>query len=150
MKSSTARCVYVSRDVSDDDWGVINSVKGLLTLFEFETCFSPTLSSKILTIFLSKTTQLTTEPLIPIGCLVTAYYLTSGIRSFYQRDAARSQKMMRARVGAQFATLLIFIGYAGSSNIDWTLAPMYQQARKLQKEKQEKEEASAEQNSGSS
>jgi len=53
------------------------------------------------------------EPLVPIGCLVTAYFLGSGIKSFYNRDAGRSQKMMRLRVAAQFSTLLIFVGYAG-------------------------------------
>lgn len=57
--------------------------------------------------------QFSQEPLVPIGCLVTAYFLGSGIKSFYNRDAARSQKMMRLRVAAQFSTLLIFVGYAG-------------------------------------
>jgi hypothetical protein len=65
------------------------------------------------------------EPLIPIGCVTTAYFLGSGIRSFYDRDASRSQKMMRARVGAQFATLLIFMGYAGMESINFAIAPGY-------------------------
>ncbi|GFH58659.1 hypothetical protein CTEN210_15135 [Chaetoceros tenuissimus] len=65
------------------------------------------------------------EPLVPIGCITTAYFLGSGIRSFYDRDASRSQTMMRARVGAQFATLLIFIGYAGLDAINFDIAPGY-------------------------
>eukprot|EP00553_Chaetoceros_curvisetus_P000103 CAMPEP_0204624898 /NCGR_PEP_ID=MMETSP0717-20131115/10661_1 /ASSEMBLY_ACC=CAM_ASM_000666 /TAXON_ID=230516 /ORGANISM="Chaetoceros curvisetus" /LENGTH=135 /DNA_ID=CAMNT_0051640447 /DNA_START=115 /DNA_END=522 /DNA_ORIENTATION=- len=65
------------------------------------------------------------EPLVPIGCLTTAYFLASGIRSFYDRDAIKSQKMMRLRVGAQFGTLLIFIGYAGLNAINFDVAPGY-------------------------
>jgi len=63
------------------------------------------------------------EPLIPIGCITTAYFLGSGIRSFYNRDAAQSQKMMRLRVGSQFATILIFVGYYGFSQFNLGLAP---------------------------
>jgi hypothetical protein len=82
--------------------------------------------------------QFTAEPLVPIGCLVTAYFLGSGIGSFYKRDAARSQKMMRLRVGSQFATLIVFIGYYGFSNFDLTMAPMHQAAKKLQDEQESK------------
>lgn len=63
------------------------------------------------------------EPLVPIGCLTTAYFLGSGIKSFYNRDPAKSQTMMRLRVGSQFATILIFIGYAGMNAFSWDLAP---------------------------
>ena len=63
------------------------------------------------------------EPLVPIGCLTTAYFLGSGIKSFYNRDPAKSQKMMRLRVGAQFATILIFIGYAGMNSFTFEFAP---------------------------
>ena len=49
----------------------------------------------------------------------------SGIRSFYDRDAGKSQKMMRLRVGAQFATLMIFIGYAGMESFNVAIAPGY-------------------------
>jgi len=38
--------------------------------------------------------------------------------------------MMRARVGAQFATLLTFVAYVGMSNFDMTMAPMYQASQK--------------------
>lgn len=65
------------------------------------------------------------EPLVPIGCVGTAYFLGSGIKSFYNRDAIRSQKMMRARVGAQFATLLVLAGYAGMSSLNFNIAPGY-------------------------
>lgn len=67
--------------------------------------------------------QFKSEPLVPIGCLTTAYFLGSGIRSFYNRDPAKSQKMMRLRVGSQFATILIFIGYAGWNAFTFDLAP---------------------------
>ena len=70
------------------------------------------------------------EPLVPIGCLTTAYFLGSGIRSFYDRDAAKSQKMMRLRVGAQFATLMIFVGYAGMNAFNMDIAPGYHPKRK--------------------
>lgn len=63
------------------------------------------------------------QPLVPIGCLTTAYFLGSGIRSFYNRDPVKSQKMMRLRVGSQFATILIFIGYAGWSSFSFDFAP---------------------------
>jgi len=56
--------------------------------------------------------KFTQQPLVPIGCMVTAYCLGSGIRSFMKRDMVRSQKMMRARVAAQGATVLVFVGYA--------------------------------------
>eukprot|EP01083_Nonionella_stella_P077771 212516_1 len=65
------------------------------------------------------------EPLVPIGCATTAYFLASGIRSFYDRDAIKSQKMMRLRVGAQFGTLLIFMGYAGLNSFNFEVAPGY-------------------------
>lgn len=67
--------------------------------------------------------QFKSEPLVPIGCLTTAYFLGSGIKSFYNRDPIKSQKMMRLRVGSQFATLMIFIGYAGWSAFTLDFAP---------------------------
>ena len=69
--------------------------------------------------------QFSSEPLVPIGCATTAYFLASGIRSFYDRDAIKSQKMMRLRVGAQFGTLLIFMGYAGLNSFNFAIAPGY-------------------------
>ena len=63
------------------------------------------------------------EPLVPIGCLTTAFFLGSGIKSFYNRDPKKSQTMMRLRVGSQFATILIFIGYAGMNAFTLELAP---------------------------
>ena len=65
------------------------------------------------------------EPLIPAGCALTTYYLASGMRSFYDRDMRKSQKMMRSRVTAQFVTLMIFIGYAGMSSFNLKIAPGY-------------------------
>ena len=57
--------------------------------------------------------------------MTTAYFLGSGIKSFYNRNASRSQKMMRLRVGAQFATIMIFIGYAGKEAFDLSIMPGY-------------------------
>ncbi|KAL7497560.1 hypothetical protein ACHAWT_006102 [Skeletonema menzelii] len=67
--------------------------------------------------------QFKAEPLVPIGCLTTAYFLGSGIKSFYNRDPVKSQSMMRLRVASQFATLMIFIGYAGMNAFTFELAP---------------------------
>jgi hypothetical protein len=69
------------------------------------------------------------EPLIPIGCAATAYFLVSGIKSFKNRDPRRAQKMMRARVGAQFATLAAFVGYMGLDNVNFDFAPNYYAAK---------------------
>ncbi|GKY94385.1 hypothetical protein MPSEU_000404500 [Mayamaea pseudoterrestris] len=74
------------------------------------------------------------QPLVPIGCAATAYFLISGIRSFQKRDPVRSQKMMKYRVAAQFVTLICFIGYLGVERLDFRVAPMYQDAKKGQKE----------------
>mmetsp|Transcript_34047 Transcript_34047/g.74655 ORF Transcript_34047/g.74655 Transcript_34047/m.74655 type:complete len:137 (+) Transcript_34047:115-525(+) len=63
------------------------------------------------------------EPLVPIGCLATAYCLGAGIRSFYRRDTHNQQKMMRLRVAAQFGTLMIFIGYAGWNSFNFKAMP---------------------------
>jgi hypothetical protein len=38
--------------------------------------------------------------------------------------------MMRARVGAQFVTLVIFMGYLGYEQLDFRLAPAYQDKKK--------------------
>jgi len=49
--------------------------------------------------------KLMAEPLVPIGCAVTAGVLVGGIVSFHKGNVRMSQKMMRARVLAQGATL---------------------------------------------
>ena len=67
--------------------------------------------------------QFKAEPLVPIGCLTTAYFLGSGIKSFYNRDPARSQTMMRLRVASQFATIMICIWSAGWNAVTFQLAP---------------------------
>lgn len=78
--------------------------------------------------------QFLERPLLPIGCVATAYFLFSGIRSFQKRDPVTSQKMMRNRVAAQFLTLACFVGYLGtaSAGADWRLAPHTQDAWKQQ------------------
>mmetsp|Transcript_13483 Transcript_13483/g.31341 ORF Transcript_13483/g.31341 Transcript_13483/m.31341 type:complete len:169 (-) Transcript_13483:213-719(-) len=90
--------------------------------------------------FSNPCSQFTKEPLVPIGCLVTAYFLGNGIRSFYNRNSVQSQKMMRARVGAQFATLMIFIGYYGWNSFDFKLAPMYQASKQLEQQKKQQKD----------
>ncbi|CAH0486704.1 hypothetical protein KXD40_006267 [Peronospora effusa] len=47
------------------------------------------------------------EPLVPLGCLVTAGVLIGGLASFRRAaDAATQQKYMRLRVAAQGATVI--------------------------------------------
>jgi hypothetical protein len=65
---------------------------------------------------------------------MTAYFLMSGIKSFKNRDPRRAQKMMRMRVGAQFATLAAFVGYMGFDNVNFELAPNYYAAKKAEEE----------------
>mmetsp|Transcript_19070 Transcript_19070/g.52958 ORF Transcript_19070/g.52958 Transcript_19070/m.52958 type:complete len:146 (-) Transcript_19070:581-1018(-) len=86
--------------------------------------------------------KFTKQPLVPIGCIATVYFLGSGIKSFQNRETRRAQKMMRARVGAQFATLLAFIGYVGVGSFNVEIAPRYQQYKKHQ-EKLEAEAAAS-------
>lgn len=73
---------------------------------------------------------------MPIGCAATAYFLVSGIRSFQKRDPMRAQKMMRARVGAQFATLATFVYYVGFQNVNFDVAPAYYRAKGLKNKDQ--------------
>jgi hypothetical protein len=77
------------------------------------------------------------EPLVPIGCVATAYFLGSGIKSFQNQDPRRAQKMMRLRVGAQFATLFMFMYYIGFDRINFEVAPQYQRARRAQQDQNE-------------
>jgi hypothetical protein len=66
--------------------------------------------------------------------VATVYFLGSGIKSFRDRDPVRSQRMMKYRVMAQFVTLACFAGYVafdkGWDQLDFRVAPMYQDARK--------------------
>ena len=72
--------------------------------------------------FVVSVVQVKKEPFVPIGCAATAYFLASGIKSFQNQDPRRGQKMMRLRVGAQFATLAIFVFYVGLDNINFQIA----------------------------
>mmetsp|Transcript_27101 Transcript_27101/g.42540 ORF Transcript_27101/g.42540 Transcript_27101/m.42540 type:complete len:100 (-) Transcript_27101:447-746(-) len=49
------------------------------------------------------------EPLVPIGALATVGFLTGGLVSFRNGKAALSQKMMRGRIVAQAATVLVLM-----------------------------------------
>jgi hypothetical protein len=55
------------------------------------------------------------EPLIPVGCAVTAVILMGGFGSFIKGNPARSQQFMRARVAAQGFTLCA-LGYYAVTN----------------------------------
>jgi len=68
--------------------------------------------------------------------MATTYFLATGLRSFTKRDPVRSQRAMRNRVMAQFATLICFIGYMGVEQQDWRIAPMYQDSKKRKEEEQ--------------
>lgn len=47
------------------------------------------------------------EPLVPVGCMLTAGVLIGGLRSFQRAaDAKTQQRFMRARVVAQGATVV--------------------------------------------
>mmetsp|Transcript_12620 Transcript_12620/g.32220 ORF Transcript_12620/g.32220 Transcript_12620/m.32220 type:complete len:104 (-) Transcript_12620:332-643(-) len=62
--------------------------------------------------------KISAEPLVPIGCLVTAGVLAGGIISFKRGNPKLSQKMMRYRVIAQTATLgaLAYGAYVSAMN----------------------------------
>uniref|UniRef100_A0A0E0ERN9 HIG1 domain-containing protein n=1 Tax=Oryza meridionalis TaxID=40149 RepID=A0A0E0ERN9_9ORYZ len=52
------------------------------------------------------------NPFVPIGALVTAGVLTAGLISFRYGNSKLGQKLMRARVVAQGATVALMIGSA--------------------------------------
>lgn len=81
------------------------------------------------------------EPLVPIGCAATVYFLVSGIRSFgNNRDPRRAQKMMRFRVGAQFLTLAAFVGYMGLDKVNFEVAPNYNALKAAEQEQNANQE----------
>ena len=47
------------------------------------------------------------DPLVPVGCGATLACLLAGLYTFHTGQAALSQKMMRARVVAQGATIVV-------------------------------------------
>ncbi|KAG5028069.1 hypothetical protein AAZX31_05G034000 [Glycine max] len=52
------------------------------------------------------------NPFVPIGALVTAGVLTAGLISFRQGNSQLGQKLMRARVVVQGATVALMVGTA--------------------------------------
>jgi hypothetical protein len=59
--------------------------------------------------------------------------------------------MMRARVGAQFATLLAFVGYMGFERVNFEIAPAYfhtKEAEAALKKKLEEEKKAAQPQTG--
>ncbi|KAG0480047.1 hypothetical protein HPP92_010907 [Vanilla planifolia] len=52
------------------------------------------------------------NPLVPIGALLTAGVLTVGLISFRRGDSQLGQKLMRARVVVQGATVALMVGSA--------------------------------------
>mmetsp|Transcript_2757 Transcript_2757/g.8685 ORF Transcript_2757/g.8685 Transcript_2757/m.8685 type:complete len:97 (+) Transcript_2757:151-441(+) len=58
------------------------------------------------------------DPLVPIGCMATLSCLLAGLYTFQQGQAALSQKMMRARVVAQGATVVVLaVGTLAASKV---------------------------------
>ena len=57
----------------------------------------------------------TSEPLVPIGCVVTVGFLVRGLRAFRDGQSNTSQMMMRGRIAAQAFTIgaLVIGAYAG-------------------------------------
>ncbi|XP_044476604.1 RING-H2 finger protein ATL48-like [Mangifera indica] len=52
------------------------------------------------------------NPLVPVGALMTAGVLTAGLISFRQGNSHLGQKLMRARVVVQGATVALMVGTA--------------------------------------
>ncbi|CDP02140.1 unnamed protein product [Coffea canephora] len=52
------------------------------------------------------------NPLVPFGAFITAGVLTAGLISFRQGNSQLGQKLMRARVVAQGATVALMVGTA--------------------------------------
>ncbi|KAL3641834.1 RING-H2 finger protein atl48 [Castilleja foliolosa] len=52
------------------------------------------------------------NPLVPIGAFMTAGVLTAGLISFRRGNSQLGQKLMRARVVAQGATVALMVGTA--------------------------------------
>ncbi|KAJ7945898.1 RING-H2 finger protein ATL48 [Quillaja saponaria] len=52
------------------------------------------------------------NPLVPLGALITAGVLTAGLISFRQGNSHLGQKLMRARVVVQGATVALMVGTA--------------------------------------
>ncbi|URE11919.1 RING-H2 finger protein [Musa troglodytarum] len=52
------------------------------------------------------------NPLVPVGALITAGVLTAGLISFRQGNSQLGQKLMRARVVVQGATVALMVGSA--------------------------------------
>ena len=71
---------------------------------------------------------------------MTAYFLMSGLKSFRNRDPRRAQKMMRARVGAQFFTLVAFVGYVGLDSFNFDVAPAYYRRKEIEEKVQHQQQ----------
>lgn len=57
-----------------------------------------------------RSAKLRKNPLVPLGALATAGVLAGGLVAFRRGNAAWSQRMMQARIGAQATTLAILAG----------------------------------------
>merc|ERR550519_2418942 len=54
-------------------------------------------------------TMVKNNPLIPVGMLMTCGVFARGMKHYYNQDSVKQNKMMRARIGAQFATLACMV-----------------------------------------
>ncbi|KAN0073206.1 respiratory supercomplex factor 1, mitochondrial [Elaphomyces granulatus] len=76
---------------------------------------SPTSSPDVTTEFTEETSaqkfrrRLREEPLIPLGCAATCYALYRAYRSMRARDSFEMNRMFRARIYAQFFTLVAVV-----------------------------------------
>lgn len=64
------------------------------------------------------------NPLILVGMVMTCGVFARGMRHYYFQDSVKQNHMMRARIGAQFATLACMVAgvtYAGWKNTRETL-----------------------------
>ncbi|XP_058733533.1 RING-H2 finger protein ATL48-like [Vicia villosa] len=52
------------------------------------------------------------NPFVPVGAFITAGVLTAGLISFRQGNSQLGQKLMRARVVVQGATVALMVGTA--------------------------------------
>jgi hypothetical protein len=61
------------------------------------------------------------EPLVPLGALTTALVLCGGLYSLKKGDMKWQQRFMKARVVAQFGTVMAMFGYGAiGGEIDWS------------------------------
>lgn len=64
--------------------------------------------------------KMSDNPWVPLGAALTGTVLASGLFAFYKGKANMSQNMMRLRVIAQGATVLVLVVGSSKAGIDFT------------------------------